>query len=337
MDDIQSGDPVLSDESPAQKQARLRRERREAKIKAGGSSRLDKISQLSGKPAEGGTHAFYKLAKPRLPTHASKCHILADLVPPIKVPPPSPAQDPALSSVADPNEGDISNHQYPTRTISRNGAPTEADIRQLLRSAPPTQDTQNGSGQQQGESQDDPMIRMLQQIMGGMPGAQESDQGGIPPGLDALLGSGGGKFPGMPGQELDSGSTDRSAYLWKIVHAVFAFILGIYMTAVTTFNGAQFSRVPAVTKGTEGEVGTRLFWIFATTEVVLQGSRFALERGKTSQSGSMGMLMQFLPEPWRSYVGLVAQYSGIWTTIVEDAMVVVFVLGCVAWWRGAVT
>lgn len=41
-----------SSESPAQKQARHRRERREAKIKAGGSSRLDKITQLSGRPAE---------------------------------------------------------------------------------------------------------------------------------------------------------------------------------------------------------------------------------------------------------------------------------------------
>ena len=41
-----------SSESPAQKQARQRRERREAKIKAGGSSRLDKITQLSGRPAE---------------------------------------------------------------------------------------------------------------------------------------------------------------------------------------------------------------------------------------------------------------------------------------------
>ena len=38
------------EESPSQKQARIRRERREAKIKAGGSARLDKITQLSGRP-----------------------------------------------------------------------------------------------------------------------------------------------------------------------------------------------------------------------------------------------------------------------------------------------
>ena len=48
--------PSLTDESetPTQRQARLRRERRAAKIKAGGSSRLDKITQLSGRPSETG-------------------------------------------------------------------------------------------------------------------------------------------------------------------------------------------------------------------------------------------------------------------------------------------
>lgn len=57
MEDASSGDSVPSDESPAQKQARLRRERREAKIKAGGSARLDKITKLSGRSAEAGVHS----------------------------------------------------------------------------------------------------------------------------------------------------------------------------------------------------------------------------------------------------------------------------------------
>ena len=42
-------------ETPTQKQARLRRERREAKIKAGGSARLDKITNLSGRQNLPGT------------------------------------------------------------------------------------------------------------------------------------------------------------------------------------------------------------------------------------------------------------------------------------------
>ena len=40
------------DETAAQRQARIRRERREAKIKAGGSARLDKITSVAGRPAE---------------------------------------------------------------------------------------------------------------------------------------------------------------------------------------------------------------------------------------------------------------------------------------------
>lgn len=38
-------------ESKAQEQARLRRERRNAKIQAGGASRLAQITSLSGRPA----------------------------------------------------------------------------------------------------------------------------------------------------------------------------------------------------------------------------------------------------------------------------------------------
>lgn len=40
-------DSSIPEESPAQRAARLRRERREAKIKAGGASRLDRITGLS--------------------------------------------------------------------------------------------------------------------------------------------------------------------------------------------------------------------------------------------------------------------------------------------------
>lgn len=50
--------PPLGEESPMQKQARIRRERREAKIKAGGSARLDKITSLSGRAAETGKWEF---------------------------------------------------------------------------------------------------------------------------------------------------------------------------------------------------------------------------------------------------------------------------------------
>ena len=43
-----------SAESPAQRQARIRREKREKKILHGGSARLEKITSLSGRPVEPG-------------------------------------------------------------------------------------------------------------------------------------------------------------------------------------------------------------------------------------------------------------------------------------------
>jgi hypothetical protein len=45
-----------TEESPAQRAARLRRERREAKIREGGAARLDKITSLSGRTPQSGTN-----------------------------------------------------------------------------------------------------------------------------------------------------------------------------------------------------------------------------------------------------------------------------------------
>jgi hypothetical protein len=42
-------EPIPADETPNQKQARLRRERRNAKIQAGGSARLAAIMNSSGR------------------------------------------------------------------------------------------------------------------------------------------------------------------------------------------------------------------------------------------------------------------------------------------------
>jgi len=55
------------DESPAQRAARLRRERREAKIKEGGSARLDKITSLSGRTPQAGTKGICRALKSSAP------------------------------------------------------------------------------------------------------------------------------------------------------------------------------------------------------------------------------------------------------------------------------
>ncbi len=177
---------------------------------------------------------------------------------------------------------------------------------------------------------EDPMMKILQQMMGGVPGEG-------PGGMPAFPGMGG--MPGMPGQPATV--ADPYAYLWRIVHAIFALSLGLYIACTTTFTGTKIERERSglgfTTAGEEiglSPASVHFFWIFATAEVLLQTSRFFLEKGRVQQGGIIGMVMGFLPEPWKGYLALIWRYSRIWTTVSGDAMVCVFVLGVCAWLRG---
>jgi hypothetical protein len=185
-------------------------------------------------------------------------------------------------------------------------------------------------GRQVGPGADDPMMKMLQQMMGGIP---VEGAGGMP------------SFPGMPNMPMPgqaaASAPDPYAYLWRIVHAVFALGLGLYIAFTTTFTGTRIERERSGLSFTAKEemalspASVHFFWIFATAEVLLQTSRFFLEKGRVQQGGIIGIVMGFLPEPYKGYLALVTRYSRIWTTISGDAMVCVFVLGVCAWLRGS--
>lgn len=292
----------------------------------------------------------------------------------------------------DPEEVDISNHRYtsaantprslPSRSSSSDHnrdtiASQEAELRRLLRGERPPGGGGGGGGgpnnmenllfgpregglsvgQEGGGEEDLNPMKMLQQLMGGGEGG--GLPAGLPPGMAAMLGrmmppsaSAEGGFA-QSGELADDKKSD-DGYLWKIVHAVFALGLGIYITAMTTFSGAKSSSSSSSSSSSFGaattttttadvhldEVGVeevrRFFWAFATAELLLQSTRFFLEKGRVSRSGWVGFLIGVLPEPWKGYLALGTRYSGIYTTVVQDAMAVLFVLGCVAWWKGAV-
>lgn len=208
-------------------------------------------------------------------------------------------------------------------------------------------------GQEGGGEDDLNPMKMLQQLMGGSGGGNLPV--GLPPGMAAMLGgmmppsaSAGGGFA-QSGELADDKKNDDDGYLWKIVHAIFALGLGIYITAMTTFSGAKASSSSSSLSSSgatttadvhidefRGEEVRRFFWAFATAELLLQSTRFFLEKGQVNRSGWVGFLIGILPEPWKGYLALGTRYGGIYTTVVQDAMAVLFVLGCVAWWKGAV-
>lgn len=185
---------------------------------------------------------------------------------------------------------------------------------------------------QQSSGDDNPMMQMLQQMVGGLPNDRENAETYLPPDLAAILG--GSTTRTASGTNSEDDLNHSNAYVWKIVHALSALALGVYIIMTTSFNGARFPEKKTAGAGNQLDISPRLFWIFATAEVILQSSRFFLDRGKSEKLGWLGILARNLPEPARSYVKLVLRYCRIWTTTVADAMIVVFILGCVAWWKG---
>ena len=191
------------------------------------------------------------------------------------------------------------------------------------------------------------MMRMLQQLMGGMAGqGNEGGAGGLPPGLAAMMGAGGAGMPGQEPQAAAAAPPATSAYIWRILHALSALILGVYLTTHSTFSStprltnsrstAPPPSSPALGNTEPEHAPQNMFWIFAATELILQGSRYFLEQGRSQeqQVGWLEMLRSVLPEPWKGWIRLAMRYRGIWGTLAEDSMVVVFVLGVVAWWQG---
>jgi hypothetical protein len=189
---------------------------------------------------------------------------------------------------------------------------------------------------QGGNPGDDPMMAMLQQLMAGAGGAPGGDPNAQMPDALAQMAQMFGGNPQMAqqaGMEALQPPTDRT-YLWRIVHAITALIMALYVVLSSNilFVGTKDSREQENLGGSE--FGSRLFFWFATTQVVLQSSRYVLERGQLSQSGMLGTAAALLPQPWAGYIKIFGRYSTIFSTVAKDAMVILFVLGMVAWWNG---
>lgn len=165
-------------------------------------------------------------------------------------------------------------------------------------------------------------------MLGGAGGAGGTGGGGLPPGLASMLGG---------GETEQAGSANSADYLWRIVHALFALLLAVYAVSTLAFTSTSFTRhsyVSSLTHDNEHTGSAQLFYLFATAELVLQSTRYFVDRGRLPRIGWMSKVAGFLPEPYAGYVRVVSRYSIIYTTVVGDAFVVVFVLGVVAWWKG---
>ncbi|UQC74537.1 uncharacterized protein CLUP02_01188 [Colletotrichum lupini] len=333
----------------AAEQIRLRKAKREAKIRAGGTARLNKITGLGG--------GFQRDEPVSTPPSASSSPAPATS----GLPKPSVSAD-----HADPEEIDISQHYYEPASTPRPAAAgppfdpnsmNEDQLRQMMLGfegpgaggAPQNPFAGPGMGGGMPGGEDDPLMKMLSQMMAG---------GGAPGGMPGFPGAGGAQggfpagFPGMPGmpglQTPEQAKAASSAYIWRIVHAVFAISLGLYIALTTTFSGSKLERErtalsynyptgsdEAVTDVNSMEKGREIFfWIFATTEAVLLTTRFFIERGRAPPPGMLWTVVGFLPGSIKTYAETALRYGQIFLTVRSDILVCVFVLGLASLIRG---
>lgn len=188
-------------------------------------------------------------------------------------------------------------------------------------------------------------MAMLQQMMGsgagGMPGMGgpqgQPGPGDLPPGLANMFSAmGGGTDAPEPSPE------QSSAWIWRLVHSLFSLALAVYIVLQTPFTGSKLSRNTALanvdgdwTVASPGHDFAHFFYLFATFEVIMQSSRYFIEKGQLQGSGILSTVAGFLPPPYGGYIRTIGRYGVIYATVVSDAMVVVFVLGATVWWRGA--
>ncbi|KAI1765812.1 hypothetical protein GGR53DRAFT_244690 [Hypoxylon sp. FL1150] len=339
----------------AAEQARIRKERREAKIRAGGASRLDRISGLGGgikrdAPPSG-------TSTPPAATTTTTTTTTSSI--------PNATAVPKPDHHGDPEEVDISQHYYEPRASPRpsdaSGNISEAQLRQMMlgldrgsagtppgrnpfldgATPPPMSGTEGMEG--------DPMMQMLSKMMagGGMPGMPGGGQGGANPfagtPLDGLMGSLGGGIGGpTPEQQAQQLAANKTANLWRILHAVFALGLGLYVALSTTFTGTLTEREHSAiltTKDGGAEVDsldrTRsyFFYVFTSVEALLLTSRYFLDTNREPPKGWLWTGSNFLPEPVKGYAQHALRYAQILGTVRSDALVCVFVLGLCSWWR----
>lgn len=280
-------------------------------------------------------------------------------------PAPTPAAPqqalPADQPHADPDEVDISQHFYQPQTTNRipsqttGGDPSslsENQLRQMMLGLDPT--TAGAGGANEPDLSEEPMLKLLQQMMGGAGGAS-----GMPPfggqnnPFAAGAGGAAGPFGAMgmgqpqPQHQHQQQAADSYAAVWRLLHFLVALGLGLYIALLTSFSGTRIARErhavagfgggaanPAAQDDGAADLRRYFFWAFATAETVLLTSRFFLDRGRGPPPGVMGTIMGFLPEgAWKGYLGVALRYSQIFSTVRSDMLVCVFVLGVCAWVR----
>ncbi|KAK9377427.1 uncharacterized protein V1513DRAFT_461877 [Lipomyces chichibuensis] len=297
----------------ASDKARLRRERREAKILAGGTDRLNKITNTAHN-----TSTPYK-------EHVVPQSMYDD--------PPDLAPDLAIPSTT------LSGGGLEPRSSS--SALPENPILKLLAAGRQQVVGVEGSGSG-AQSSDAGFEEFVKQTVLSNSTGDGSDFDFFSAMMNMSRSSDGSQTPGSPGATSPAGPnststmssnsansmSDNNRY-WKSAHAVSIILLALFAVFRLGLKGSQMSRLESL-----GEGNGVVFWYFATIELLLQSGRFLIEKGRSPSKSIFTKVAQYIPAPYSSYLLLAARYTHIVANIITDFCLFVFLVGMNAWWNG---
>ncbi|CAG8904744.1 unnamed protein product [Penicillium egyptiacum] len=311
----------MADESPAQRSARLRRERREAKIKEGGSARLDKITSLSGRTPQTDREVS---PSPQAQRATSASPSPAPQNPQLR-PSPSPqpdvqspeairAQQEAFFSMLRQSAPEQGQGLHPDPQAPNDLQAQQEIFRAMLRQSAQDQ----GQGQPPDEAED-PTIKLLNSLMGAIPGGDPNAAGlpGVGAGSQAAPGFSPAAIASMLGvppfiANMLGGATppteaeQKRARVWKTLHTVFALAVAVYLLFIIGTSVALFGSPPP-----KPATAQNPFAIFMTGELLLTGGKVLLG----GKSGGMGMAVQLFKD------------------VVRDGSLLLFMLGMGTWYN----
>ncbi|KHJ34569.1 hypothetical protein EV44_g4900 [Erysiphe necator] len=318
--------------SNAAEQARIRKERREAKIRAGSTARLNKITGLNKEQQDSQeiNDSKKNINQNEVKSIYTKNEILSSSIPVPLNNSKTTLNEDALREIMRqfnsmknvlPNDYIDNNNPFnitnttTTTTNTTNTTTSQSEMPYLANNAEFPLMT------------DDPMMKIMQQLMG--PTLQNGKEINIP------------SVPISTDNQEKLTIISPYAYIWRVLHTLWAITFGFSIAISSQFTGTEIDRErsflgfenldPELLPFTSSP--QNYFYLFITIEAILIGTRYILDREDTKPVGILGMLLDALQEPIRGYLLLGLRYINIWKSVSRDAMICIFILGAFAWWR----
>ncbi|KAG0204924.1 hypothetical protein BGX33_008201 [Mortierella sp. NVP41] len=136
-----------------------------------------------------------------------------------------------------------------------------------------------------------------------------------------------------PGFTVITPQVDLTARWWKLLHFVLSVLFGLGVVYAEYSRQGDFGRFDALATDKPMPYGVYqvapmpVFWYFVTMQLILQTTRMVLHGVTASPSSTLGTIAGFLPPPFSDMIRIFMRYRLIWSSMVNDLSVIVFIIG----------